>query len=208
MPTGSTLSSSDPSSPPKRLYSDTMPKRLRIRRLLWELVYLFLFRPTPRFALEGWRRFLLRRFGAKIGHGSRVAPSCFVWAPWHLTMGNYVCLADGVDCYSQAEIVIEDYATVSQRSFLCTASHDVRSLARPLFSRPIVIRAHAWICAEAFVGPGATIGEGAIVGARAAVFRDVADWTVVGGNPAREIGRRVLDEGATANRVADEEAVR
>lgn len=178
----------------RRIYSDASPKRLRTKRLAWEIVYLILFRPTPRFALESWRRFLLRLFGARIGYGSRIAPSCFVWAPWHLKIGDYVCLADGVDCYNQADIIIGDYATVSQRSFLCTASHDIGSLARPLFSKAITIDSHAWICAEAFVGPGVHIGSGAVVGARAVTVRNVAAWTIVGGNPAKKIGVRTLTD--------------
>ena len=177
----------------QRVYVDTMPKKLRAKRLIWGCVYTFLFRPTPRFACEGWRRFLLRCFGARIGHGSRIAPTCFVWAPWNLTMGTYACLGDGVDCYTQSPISMGDYSTVSQRAFLCTASHDIRTLARPLISQPIRIEDHAWVCAEAFVGPGVTVGEGAVVAARAVAIRDVAPWAIVGGNPARPIGERKLD---------------
>ena len=50
----------------------------------------------------------------------------------------------------------------------------------------------AWICADAFVGPEVTIGEGAVVGARAVAVKDVPAWTVVVGNPAKEVRKRVL----------------
>lgn len=178
----------------QRIYVDEMPRRLKMRRLLWQVVRAFLFRPTPRFALNGWRLSLLRLFGAQIGEGCRVAPDCNVWAPWNLRMGVYACLADGVDCYSHDRVELGDYSTVSQRSFLCTASHRISSLERPLFSRPIRIQPHAWVCAEAFIGPGITIAEGAVVGARAVVTRDVEKWTIVAGNPARRIGLRPLGE--------------
>ena len=55
-----------------------------------------------------------------------------------------------------------------------------------------MIADRAWVAAEAFIGPGVTVGEGAVVGARAAVFKDVEAWTVVGGNPARFIKKRVI----------------
>ena len=107
-------------------------------------------------------------------------------------MGVYACLGDGVDCYSVDRITLGDYATISQRSFICTASHDIGTLERQLFSKPITIESHAWVGAEAFVGPGAKIGEGAVVGARAVVTGDVHPWTVVVGNPARFITRREI----------------
>ena len=61
-----------------------------------------------------------------------------------------------------------------------------------MYTRPITISKFAWVAAEAFVGPGVTIGEGAVVGARAAVFKDVDPWTVVGGNPAKFIKKREI----------------
>nr|WP_281380118.1 hypothetical protein [Prosthecomicrobium pneumaticum] len=60
----------------------------------------------------------------------------------------------------------------------------------PLLKPPIAVGEEAWLCADAFIGPGVTVGRGAVVGARAVVVRDVAERTVVAGNPARPIGVR------------------
>jgi putative colanic acid biosynthesis acetyltransferase WcaF len=60
----------------------------------------------------------------------------------------------------------------------------------PLLRPPIMVGPEAWICADAFVGPGVTIGEGAIVGATAVAMNDVNPWTIVIGNPARETKKR------------------
>jgi putative colanic acid biosynthesis acetyltransferase WcaF len=109
-------------------------------------------------------------------------------------MGHYVCLADGVDCYTVSPIEIGSKVTISQRAFLCSASHDISSLSRPLIHSPIIIKEHAWICAEAFIGAGVTVAEGAVVGARAVVTRDVVPWAVVAGNPAKFVKTRVIDE--------------
>lgn len=57
----------------------------------------------------------------------------------------------------------------------------------------IIIEDQAWICADAFIVPGVTVGQGAVVGSRAAVFKDVEPWTVVGGNPAKFIKKRELE---------------
>ncbi len=83
---------------------------------------------------------------------------------------------------------------VSQRSFLCTASHDINDLGFPLITAPITIGEGAWIAAEAFIGPGVTVAEGAVVGARGCVFKNVPAWTVVGGNPARVLKMRTMNE--------------
>jgi putative colanic acid biosynthesis acetyltransferase WcaF len=94
------------------------------------------------------------------------------------------CLANDVDCYCVAPIRVGAHATVSQYSYLCSASHDPRDPAMPLIIAPIVIESYAWVAADVFVGPGVTVGEGAVVGARSTVIQDVAPWTVVAGAPA------------------------
>jgi putative colanic acid biosynthesis acetyltransferase WcaF len=105
-------------------------------------------------------------------------------------MEAHSCLANDVDCYSVAAITIGAYATVSQYSYLCSASHDYRDPRMTLIVAPIVIEPYAWVAADVFVAPGVKVGEGAVVGARSTVIHDVAPWTVVAGSPAKEIGIR------------------
>jgi len=175
-------------------YKNQLPWLSKCMRFAWNVVWLFFFRFTPAWCLNGWRRFLLRLFGAKIGKGCVISPSCRIWAPWNLEMGELACLSHGVDCYCVSPIQIGANVTVSQRSFLCTASHSITDPDFVLICRPILIERSAWVAAQAFVGPGVTIGEGAVVGACAVVTMDVAPWTVVAGNPARIIRKRVLVE--------------
>lgn len=166
--------------------------RSKVIRLAWECTWLFLFRPTPRWMLNSWRFFLLRLFGAKIGKGGRISPSCRVWAPWNLVIGDYVNIGERVDCYTVDRITIGNCVTISQRTYLCTGSHDIRYLNKPLLFKPIVIEDHAWVCAETFISPGVLIETGAVVAARAVVTKDVAAWMVVAGNPARVIKKREI----------------
>jgi putative colanic acid biosynthesis acetyltransferase WcaF len=111
-----------------------------------------------------------------------------------MELGDYVCLGDGVDFYCVSPIKLGSKVAISQRSFLCTASHDISLLTRPLIHKSIHIQDHVWVCAQAFVGPGITVGEGAIIGACAVVTKDVEPWTVVAGNPARVIKQRKLND--------------
>lgn len=175
-------------------YVDTLPKSEKALRLVWQVVWVLLFRPTPRWAMHGWRRGLLRLFGAKVGQGCKVDPSCTIWAPWKLSLGDFVAIGPDVDCYTMDKIKIGSKTTVSQRSFLCTGSHDTRDLRRPLMTQPIEIGEHAWVAAEAMVMPGVHIGDGAIVGARSLVTRDLPAWTICSGHPCVVRRPRVLND--------------
>lgn len=165
--------------------------RDRLSRALWNLTWLLLFRPSLR-PLFAWRRMLLRVFGARIGKGVRVYPSARIFLPANLEMNDFSVLGPDVDCYCVDKIRINSHAMVSQHSILCTASHDIEDPHLRLITAPVTVGESAWVCAAAFIGPGVTIHEGAVVGARAAVFKDVPAWTVVGGNPARLLKQREL----------------
>lgn len=173
-------------------YHNALSRKHQLVRLLWSVVWGLLARPLPRSMGSGWKRFLLRLFGARIAPTAVVYSSAKVYYPANLVMEAYSCLASEVDCYNVALIKIGANTTVSQGAYLCTASHDITNPLNPLVTAPIVIEDQAWIGARAFVGMGVTIGQGAVVGAMASVYKNVEPWTVVGGNPAKVIKRRML----------------
>lgn len=164
------------------------------RRLMWRFINVTLFRLiiggpyTKRI-----RNALLRLFGAEISKDACVYSTADVFAPWNLKLGR-ACIGPHVCVYNKDKIEIGDDSVVSQGSFLCSAGHGIDSLMLPLRTAPIVIGNNVWVAAEAYVGPGVTIGDGGVVGARAAVFKVVEPWTVVGGNPAVVIKKRVIKD--------------
>lgn len=173
-------------------YRNALSRKHQIIRMLWAMIWGLFARPLPRSIGSGWKRFLLRLFGAKIDSTAVVYSSAKVYYPANLIMERYACLASDVDCYNVDIIRIGANTTVSQGAYLCTASHDITNPLNPLITAPIIIEDQAWIAVDAFVSMGVTIGQGAVVGARAAVFKDVEPWTVVGGNPAKFIKKRIL----------------
>lgn len=175
-------------------YHNSLSRKHQVVRMLWSIVWGLFARPLPRSVGSGWKRFLLRLFGARIHPTAVVYSSAKVYYPANLVMEKYACLASDVDCYNVAPITIGENSTVSQGAFLCTASHDITNPLNPLITAPIIIEDQAWVAAGAFVGMGVTIGQGAVVGARAAVFKSVDPWTIVGGNPAKFIKKRVIKE--------------
>lgn len=161
-------------------------------RALWELLRGPLFAWTPR-PLWGWRRGVLRVFGASIGRRVHVHPTVRIAIPWTLTIGDDVGIGDGAILYGLGPITIGPRATVSQYAHLCAGTHDFRDPTMPLLKPPIRIEADAWICADAFVGPSVVVGCRAIVGARAVVVKNVEDDAIMAGNPARQIGVREIN---------------
>ena len=174
-------------------YKNNLGRKHQMIRFLWALTWTIFARPLPKSIGSWWKRSLLRLFGAKIDKTAIVYSSAKVYYPSNLVMHEYSCLDSNVNCYNVAPVAIGPHATVSQGAFLCTASHDISNPSHPLISAPILVDSQAWIAAEAFVGMGVIIGEGAVVGARAAVFKDVPPWTVVGGNPATVIKERRIN---------------
>lgn len=156
----------------------------RLKRALWGIVWLVFFFPSPR-PFHLWRTLLLRLFGAKLGKNVHVYPNVKVWAPWLLTIGNRVGIADGVTLYNMAPIDIGENSVVSQGAYLCGGSHDIDSENFQLIAKPIILDKNVWVCAEAFIGPGVSVAEGSVLAARAVVVKSITEpWTVWAGNPA------------------------
>jgi putative colanic acid biosynthesis acetyltransferase WcaF len=160
------------------------------RRVLWGLgQWAFRLSPRPCF---GWRRFVLRCFGAQIGAHVNTYASTRIYFPWNLTVGDWSALGENAFIYNLGPVTLGEKVTISHQAHLCAGTHDYTDPTLPLLKPPIVIQDQAWICADAFVGPGVTVGSGAIVGARAVVMKDVEPWTIVAGNPARFVKQRCL----------------
>lgn len=165
----------------------------RFKRLLWNIIYLFLFRPFPTKFFRSWRNVLLRLFGAKIHSKAGVYSSATIWAPWNLVLEENAWIGPNVNCYNVDKIIMKKNATVSQGTHLCTASHDVFSIGHELITAPILIESDSWVAVDAYVHKGVIIGEGAVVGANACVYKNVEPWTIVGGNPAKFIKKRIFE---------------
>jgi len=166
------------------------PYTVLARRVLWGCVTPF-FRFSPRICF-GWRRVLLRLFGAQIGQCVNIYNSAVIYMPWNLEIGDWSSIGEHAFVYNLGKITIGKNVTISQRTHLCAGSHDYTKNDLPLLKPPIIISDQAWICADAFVGPGVSVGEGAIVAACGVAVKNIEPWDIVAGNPAKFIKKRVL----------------
>ena len=135
---------------------------------------------------------MLRLFGASVGPRCRIRRTARFYYPWNVSIGTMCTIGDEAELYSLGKITIGDGAMVSQQAYICAGTHDYTDVALPVVPLPIEIGPEAWICARAFVGPGVKVGTGAIVAACGVAVKDVPEWTIVGGNPAKFIKKREL----------------
>ena len=158
--------------------------RQRVAMLAWEVCWTLFCVWTPK-PFNPWRLAWLRLFGAKIHGNPFVHQRARIQIPWNVTLHDRSCLGDRANLYSLAAIEIGARAVIAQEAYLCTGTHDFEDPAFPLRIGDIRVGEEAFVGARAFVLPGIIIGRRAAVGACAVVTRDVADGTIVAGNPAR-----------------------
>ncbi|WP_165431115.1 colanic acid biosynthesis acetyltransferase WcaF [Atlantibacter hermannii] len=171
----------------------SVPKNFRgghpVKVQLWWAVQKTLFAWSPQIFYR-WRVFLLRLFGAKIGKGVMIRPSVKITYPWKLTLGDYSWVGDEAVLYTLGNITVGANSVISQKSYLCTGSHDYHSAHFDIYAEPIVIGEKCWLATDVFVAPGVTIGDGAVVGARSSVFKSLPGNVICRGNPAAVIRQR------------------
>lgn len=165
----------------------------RLFRVMWMASWLVLARFTPP-PLHGWRRLVLRLFGAKVARGARVHASVSIWHPGNLELGENALIGPGVRLYNQGHIRIGARTVISQRAHVCASTHDVNDPHFQLQLRPIVIGDQCWVAAEAFVGPGVTMEDRSVLAARGVLFGNAATDGIYSGNPAVLLKQRALRE--------------
>lgn len=177
----------------QNLASFCLPNNFRGRSAfivqLWWLVQGTVFSCSPQF-MYGWRRWLLKLFGAKIGKNVLIRPTVKVTYPWKVSIGDFSWIGDDVVLYSLGEIEIGHHTVISQRSYLCAASHDYAQPNFPIFAKKICIGNQVWIATDTFIAPGINIGEGALIGARSTVLHDMPAAMICVGYPAKPIKPR------------------
>lgn len=172
------------------------PKNFRGRSAivvqLWWLVYAALFRTSPQF-LYGWRRFLLRLFGANIGKKVIIRPTARITYPWKVSIGNYSWIGDDVVLYSLGNITIGENTVISQRSYICTGTHDYNSHDFRIYAEDIDVGSKCWLATDVYIAPGITIEDGVVVGARSSVFSNLEAQKIYVGSPAKSIKQRQIE---------------
>jgi len=139
------------------------------------------------------RRPLLKLGKMKIGKGSFIMRKCYFLNANLLTIGEYSHINRGCLIDARGIITIGNNVSISHNVNLVTGSHDIKSPDFIGIFKPIIIRDYAWLGVGCTILQGVTIGRGAVVAAGATVTKDVGNYEIVAGIPARKIGTRPKD---------------
>ena len=159
---------------------------------LWWIVQDTLFRHSLH-NMYGFRNFILRCFGAKIGKNVKIRRKCEITYPWKLEIGDNTWVDDEVLLYNLEKIIIGSNCSITRRSFLCTGNHDSNDPFFGLIVKPITIDDGVWIQADCFISQGVNIKTNSIVRARSSVLKSLEGNKIYQGIPCKAIKERSLN---------------
>lgn len=136
------------------------------------------------------RKAYLKLIGLKIGKGSFIMKRNYFMSPWLIKIGEHSHINRGCTIDARGGIEIGNNVSISHGVKLMTGGHDIQHKSFPGIYESISISDYAWIGVGAIVLKNVRIGKGAVVAAGAVVTKDVPDYMVVGGVPAKKIGER------------------
>lgn len=167
--------------------------RSKIIVQLWWITHSLFFTPSPQI-FYGWRRFLLRLFGARIGNNVLIRAEVAITYPWKIEIGDNSWIGDDCVLYSLDKITIGKNVSIAHKVYFNTGGHNYQSETFDITGDSIVIEDECWITNDVYVAPGVTIGKGTVVGARSSVFKDLPGGKVCVGSPAKVIKDRIIEK--------------
>ena len=159
------------------------------KEFIWRIIQQSLFN-IEWLKLYKLKYYLLKQFNADIKSTVIIKPKTKITFPWRLAIGENSWIGEETWLLNLDRITIGENVCISQRSFLCTGSHDWTKSSFDLITKPINIENGVWICANVFIGPGVTIGENSIIKPGSVVSQDLPPNMIHGGNPCVPLKKR------------------
>lgn len=136
------------------------------------------------------RKMKYRFFGIKIGKGSTIHMWASFYQPKNIKIGEDTIIGDHAFLDGRASLTIGNHVDIASYVMIFNSEHDLSSEDFSATEEPVEIGDYVFIGPRAIILPGVKVGKGAIVAAGAVVTKDVPEFTIVGGVPAKEIGER------------------
>lgn len=158
----------------------------------WILFNCLLFQ-SPFFKLYNLKRYILNSFGSRVAFGFVCKPGVKITFPWKFKSGHNCWVGEDVWINNLDYVTLGNNVCISQRTYLCTGSHNWSKTNFDLLVSPISIGSGSWICADVFIAPGVTIGENTVVTAGSVVTNNLPPNMVCSGNPCIPIKSRLFN---------------
>lgn len=137
-----------------------------------------------------FRKLFYSLAGIKIGRGSVIHMWANFYDPTNIIIGDDSILGDHIFLDGRDKIIIGNHVDIASQVLIYNSEHNLDSEFFTARNEPVFIGDYVFIGPRAIILPGVKIGKGAVVGAGAVVTKDVEDYQIVGGVPAKVIGER------------------
>lgn len=165
----------------------------RIRTVFWELIN-FKLGIVGHVPSHHFRRFCYRLCGIKIGKGSTIHMNAVFYYPPNISIGNDTIIGERVVLDGRDKLIIGDHVDIASEVMIYNSEHNINDEnfagVENVVKAQVKIEDYVFIGPRVIILPGVTIKKGAVVGAGAVVTKDVEEFKIVGGVPAKEIGQR------------------
>lgn len=138
------------------------------------------------------RRFFYRIAGMRIGSGSTIHTGAVFYDASKISIGQDTIVGENVILDGRDKLLIGDHVDIASEVMIYNAEHDINDPDFKAITAPVEIGDYVFVGPRAIILPGVKIGKGAVVGAGAVVTKDVGEFEIVGGVPAKVIGERKL----------------
>lgn len=150
------------------------------------------------FPSHHFRRFFYRIGGMRIGKGSAIHMGAVFYNATNISIGKDTIIGENAVLDGRAKLTIGDHVDFASEVMVYNSEHDINEVdfakAEKVELGPVIIGDYVFVGPRAIILPGVKIGKGAVVGAGAVVTKDVEEMSIVGGVPAKEIGKRQIKD--------------
>ena len=160
-------------------------------RFLWYFTNIIFFKSSL-FPFNSLKLFLLRLFGCSLGKGVVIKPNVNIKYPWKLSLGNYVWIGEQVWIDNLDNVTIGNHVCISQGAILICGSHDYKKPSFDLLTKEIILNDGVWVGTKSIILPGVVAESHAILSAGSVMSKNLENYTIYRGNPAKKVGLRTI----------------
>lgn len=160
------------------------------KRAAWYFVSVAFFKSA--FPFYGFKRFLLRVFGASIGKDVTIKPHVSIKYPWKFVVGDHVWIGEHVWIDNLSKVTLKSHSCISQGAMLLCGNHNYKRTSFDLLIGEITLEEGAWAGAQTVVCPGVRLGSHSLLTVGSVATKSLEAYWIYQGNPAQKLKMREI----------------